>query len=777
MDRQERYDAFISYRHCKPDSDIVDRLHKKLENYRLPKDVAKQVGKSRLERVFRDDAELSVSADLSEEITKAILNSEYLIVVCSPEYLKSEWCRKELEMFLEHSDRNHVLLVLADGEPEDSFPKVMLDSEPLAADCRGNTQAERNSHIDKAVVRLVAAIFGVGYDDLMQRHRHEANMRWIRRAVVAFSILLMIIGICVFFLVKISNQNQIITQKYNDTLAATSTNLLADGRRLDAIYAARLALPDKKTDTFSESATQALVQALGIYDASRFSCDKDIMIPCSAGDVFVVSSSGKYVGVSGLDSVCYVLETDSNKIVYVGEKDSSKSLYFDGDRGFLYNNPGEDYKYFDLSGQAETDVGFADAKVYSDTFGNGYAFVEDKSVSFYKGVEPVCIFFISQFIPDLEQRHNISVDYSPDGKTAYVFVSCFEKNKTYGFAVDLAKGDSRQMNIAYDGLMIGVTTDGKKVVWAAAEDLSVYVQDIDLPNSVIKTDIDWESVGSLAISGDDIAACSNREIIILNSDLLVKDRIITQDLFTKMYVSNDGIVINESGDGIYLIKDGESVNIRPAELAWNSKKVEYSNGTIYLMCTGDNFITTYTQRNSDYLIDYEGEINDFSFFDNYENVTSFKEAVLAKNAEFDANSIYETILCENADIGIIQLWDGVTYVYDSNSLELIKIIHAMEGPLTACYYDEAHKTYYISAKNTEVYNKDFKKLYIIEDCQLSGLDKESGSPVVTSWTDEEEKRFLVKPVTYEEIIRLADKLIGGYEPDERVREKYSLGKT
>ena len=100
----------------------------------------------------------------------------------------------------------------------------------------------------------------------------------------------------------------------------------------------------------------------------------------------------------------------------------------------------------------------------------------------------------------------------------------------------------------------------------------------------------------------------------------------------------------------------------------------------------------------------------------------------------------ERVFRDDADIGIIQLWDGVTYNYDSNTLELIKIIHAMEG-------------------------------------QLSGLDKESGSPVVTSWTDEEEKRFLVKPVTYEEIIRLADKLIGGYEPDERVREKYSPGKT
>ena len=65
MSHHEKYDAFISYRHCLPDSEIASRLQKKLESFRLPKDIAKKTGRTRLNSVFLDETELSVSDDLS----------------------------------------------------------------------------------------------------------------------------------------------------------------------------------------------------------------------------------------------------------------------------------------------------------------------------------------------------------------------------------------------------------------------------------------------------------------------------------------------------------------------------------------------------------------------------------------------------------------------------------------------------------------------------------------------------------------------------------------
>ena len=119
MAKANKYDAFISYRHCEPDSDIAAKLQKKLEGFRLPKEIAKKVGRTRLNRVFRDETEFAVSDDLTQAIDEALANSEYLIAICSPEYLKSEWCRKEIASFLRLHDRKHILLVLADGEPDE----------------------------------------------------------------------------------------------------------------------------------------------------------------------------------------------------------------------------------------------------------------------------------------------------------------------------------------------------------------------------------------------------------------------------------------------------------------------------------------------------------------------------------------------------------------------------------------------------------------------------------------------------------------------------------
>lgn len=134
-----RYDAFISYRHCELDSFISEHLHKKLETYRIPKYVAEKIpkGKRHIKRVFRDEAELPLASNLSDPITEALSNSEFLIVICTPRLRESQWCKKEIETFVETHDREHVLLVLAEGEPDESFPEILLYEDVKAKDDEG----------------------------------------------------------------------------------------------------------------------------------------------------------------------------------------------------------------------------------------------------------------------------------------------------------------------------------------------------------------------------------------------------------------------------------------------------------------------------------------------------------------------------------------------------------------------------------------------------------------------------------------------------------------
>ena len=147
---QQKYCAFISYRHVSPDSDIAKALHTAIETYGIPGSIKKQTGRKKMGKVFRDQEELPLSADLGADIEAALEASDWLICVCSPRYLESRWCLREAEYFLQHKGRDHILAVLAEGEPADSFPEALchetrengeiVDVEPLAADLRGENR-------------------------------------------------------------------------------------------------------------------------------------------------------------------------------------------------------------------------------------------------------------------------------------------------------------------------------------------------------------------------------------------------------------------------------------------------------------------------------------------------------------------------------------------------------------------------------------------------------------------------------------------------------------
>ena len=111
-----RYNAFISYRRTPHDTLVAREVQHSLEHFRLPAGIRKKSGKDRIDRIFRDQEELEITADLSGRIERALESSEFLIVICSPEYSQSPWCLHELETFLRLRGHDHVLCVLSAGE-------------------------------------------------------------------------------------------------------------------------------------------------------------------------------------------------------------------------------------------------------------------------------------------------------------------------------------------------------------------------------------------------------------------------------------------------------------------------------------------------------------------------------------------------------------------------------------------------------------------------------------------------------------------------------------
>ena len=241
-----KYDFFISYRHGNPDTDVARYLQKLLEHYKIPRDIQKKYGKKRIRRVFRDQEELSVSFDLAEEIRQQLKDSEYLIVICSPNTKDSVWVQREINTFSEVRGREYILPVLIKGEPKDSFPDLLMETEPLAADCRGDSKHKILKKCRNEILRLIAPILHCSYDELKQRHRAYRMHRYAITSIAAATIFL-IFGIYIFMQsIQISEnyrQKQITQSRF---LSQESRDLLEAGDRETALLIAKAALPESE---------------------------------------------------------------------------------------------------------------------------------------------------------------------------------------------------------------------------------------------------------------------------------------------------------------------------------------------------------------------------------------------------------------------------------------------------------------------------------------------------------------------------------------------------
>lgn len=119
---QRKYTAFISYRHKPLDTAVAEELIKLIEHYRVPKDLRNGDSTS-LGHVFRDRDELGVHHDLNDAIYPALDNSDYLILVCTPDTKDSEWIPLEIERFLMTHSKERILIVHAAGTAEEAIPR------------------------------------------------------------------------------------------------------------------------------------------------------------------------------------------------------------------------------------------------------------------------------------------------------------------------------------------------------------------------------------------------------------------------------------------------------------------------------------------------------------------------------------------------------------------------------------------------------------------------------------------------------------------------------
>lgn len=245
----DHYNAFISYRHAEADIRVAEAIEKGLEQFHVPGKIRQKTGIKRINRIFRDKDELPLTSDLTAEISNALENSDYLIVICSTNTRESLWVPREIEFFLRNHTRKQILTVLVDGEPTDTIPEVLLSEKKTVRDFYGNEQeievpieplsCDYRMPPKKAkkeeLPRLASSLLGCSYAELMNRRRQYK----IRQLSIIFSAMLLVaigFGAYMFYSRKTIIESRKALVESNEKLVQSQQELLESREKIKENY-------------------------------------------------------------------------------------------------------------------------------------------------------------------------------------------------------------------------------------------------------------------------------------------------------------------------------------------------------------------------------------------------------------------------------------------------------------------------------------------------------------------------------------------------------------
>ena len=335
---ERHYKAFISYRHLPLDIQTAKKIHRRIERYVIPKALRKN-GEKKLGYVFRDQDELPISSNLSANIQEALDRAEYLIVICTPETQKSAWVMREISYFIETHDREHVLAVLADGEPSESFPPQLTEVrgengdllehiEPLAANIVADTAARRSRLFQTESLRILAALIGCPYDALFRR-----ELRYRRRKVAAVIsaaglIAAAFIGMLLNRNAQIRNQLEQTQKNESTALAALSQNAYREGDYSGALQYALDALPSEEDERpYMPQAEYALSQALDLYRKGILSYFQSIDLETTIS-ILALSADGSRMATADAHSALQLFDVESGRALWTRSVEAPQNLFY-----------------------------------------------------------------------------------------------------------------------------------------------------------------------------------------------------------------------------------------------------------------------------------------------------------------------------------------------------------------------------------------------------------------------------------------------------------------
>ena len=780
MQKKElHYDAFISYRHNDLDKFVATNIHRLLETYKVPKSILKnfQLEKTKINRVFRDQEELPLASSLEDPIVEALKNSDFLIVICSPRLKESMWCKKEIETFIKLHGREHVLAVLVEGEPADSFPKELLEKEevingkkqkvlvePLALDVRGNTKKEVLANIKKELLRLIAPMLNLNYDDLKRRH-HERKVRNMIRSFGALtSVLLFFLIYATANLVIIKNKQSTILNLWSLKLAEEARTDLNIDNRLGAItksYQALTKYDGMKMPKTSE-AIDSLTSALGVYDIGYTTKAVNQVDTLGIAKYMKTNASGDKVIIFDTSNTLTLYDLKKQKVLKTFNDlyhYTSADCYFDfiADKYIAYYNKEEKVVIKDLKGKTiktfKNVTYINSSNKYFAVYGTTFLEVYDLDLKkvYEKKLSKDYLYNTKTAMSDsyLIFSYKISMLSDKEPNEEVITVLDFDTLKTKELKFDSILGEQYIINKDDLYFLNNYFNSG-------ADSANIYKINLKSMETIWhqKYTNDFSNMIALSDKGNALYVASGSSAYLLdtkNGEEFKRYVIGSSTVQVLVYLETDNFLVLTSNGNYY------AVGSKYKEAIQNMELFDFNIGSYIKYQYTDYGILAIPEEQNRVVI-YDKIKNKVESIDKYD----FKSVIInAVDLEKTVNKYPSTkkelatgyVLVKEKNIIVFSFKDNTLEIYDTKTKELLNTAKNASEVNRLVGIDNNGNIYLTNDIHGIVLNKDYEKIASID--YLVGLDKKNNKVILKKG----DKSYKIKIYSAKELIEAAKKYV------------------
>ena len=205
MNETYKYFAFISFQSA--DAKEALWVQKAIESYRLPTAVSKQNKDlpKKMRPCFCYLNDINLSEELMQELKLRMEQSQFLIVICSPNSAKSNFVNGGIDYFIEHGGRDRIIPLIVSGTPYSNdpatecfpealkrhFPKdadPMKDHQILGVNINEEGAGSKQWKRQRAVIMIIARMLSLEFENLWNREQKRKQRKRINIGLATIAI-------------------------------------------------------------------------------------------------------------------------------------------------------------------------------------------------------------------------------------------------------------------------------------------------------------------------------------------------------------------------------------------------------------------------------------------------------------------------------------------------------------------------------------------------------------------------------------------------------------